>query len=297
MDPVEPFRVTARGGAGFSWTVVSGPRFVAPTIGVRLRRDRADDPMARLKSHALVLPPNGFFSNASAAMIWGMPIPIRLMNGPVIAAVPEESAHVRRIRTRGRRLNVVPSEVGVVRGLPVTSAARTFVDLARDLATPDLVAVGDDVLRRGLADGDDITRVIRRRLRFTGKVRARDCLPLLTSLAESPQESRVRAHCILAGLGVPIAQYEVFDDDGGFVARLDLAYEDAMVAIEYDGAHHAYQERRDRDAARRTRLRSLGWFLVELTAVDLRFPSLMLNKITTAMRVQRLGEGHVESSQ
>jgi hypothetical protein len=287
VETAKPFRVTARGGAGMSWKVASGPRYVAPTPGVRLDRDRADDPLGRLEAHALVLPTGGFFANASAALIWGMPIPYRLVNGPVVAAVPEKSAHVRRARTRGRRLDVDSSELTTLEGLPVTSAARTFVDLARDLAMPDLVAVGDDVLRRTLADEDEITRVIRRRLRFTGKVRARDCLPLLNALAESPQESRARAHCILAGLGTPTVQYEVFDDGGDFVARLDLAYEEDLIAIEYDGEYHADQERRNRDASRRTRLRSLGWFIVELTAVDLRHPSLMLNKITSAMRVQR----------
>ena len=287
MDENKPFRITADGGAGMSWRVASGSRFVAPTIGVRVHRDRAEDLLAHFEAHALVLPSHGFFSNASAAVIWEMPVPYRLANGPVVAAVPEAAVHVRRIRTRGRRLDVVPDELAVRHGLPVTSAARTFVDLARDLAMPDLVAVGDDVLRRGLADPEEISSVIRRRLRYAGKVRARDCLPLLNPLAESPQESRARAHCTLAGLGTPAAQFEVFDEEGRFVARLDLAYEKDLIALEYDGEFHASQERRDRDAARRTRLRSLGWFIVELTSVDLRHPTLMLDKVTSAMRVQR----------
>jgi hypothetical protein len=286
MSTSEPFTVTAKGGAGLGWKAASGPRFVAPARGVRLPRHLAGDQIALLRSHALTLPADGFFCNASAALIHELPIPLRLVNGNVVTAVPERQPHSRRNHVRGRRLNIVPSELTVVDGLPVTSAARTFVDLARDMSVPDLVALGDDALRRGLMTSDEVHAVLRRRIRYTGKAGARLAISLLNPRSESPQESRVRAHCVLWGFGVPEVQFEVFDEGGRFVARLDMAFPELRLALEYDGEFHATPERRDHDASRRTRLRALGWYVVELTAADVRRPQLLQDKISTAKGVQ-----------
>jgi hypothetical protein len=286
MDEHAPFAVNAGGGAGLSWRGASGPQFVAPTRGVRLPRSSQANPLALIRAHALTLPQDAFFCNASAALLYGLPLPRRLEFGPVAIAVPEGDAHARRTRARGRRLNITPDELTMMDGLPVTSIARTFVDLAGDLQTPDLMAAGDDALHRGLMTREEVQRVYRRRLRFKGKVRAREVAALLDSRSESPQESRVRAHCIAFGFGSPAVQFEVYDTEGLFIARIDLAFPDLLIALEYDGEHHASSERRDRDAWRRTRLRSLGWYVVELTAVDVRIPTLIQNKVRAAMGVQ-----------
>jgi very-short-patch-repair endonuclease len=79
-------------------------------------------------------------------------------------------------------------------------------------------------------------------------------------------ESRVRLGLTDAGLPRPKAQWAVRDAAGGFVARLDLAYPEHTIAIEYDGAWHWKQRRQDdrrRDAARR-----LGWHVVVVSADD-----------------------------
>lgn len=47
-----------------------------------------------------------------------------------------------------------------------------------------------------------------------------------------------RVALVDAGLPRPQTQVEIFDECGGFVARVDMAYEDVLVAIEYDGAQH-----------------------------------------------------------
>jgi hypothetical protein len=286
MDHPAPFTVSACGGGGLSWKAASSRRFISPTRGTRLARVYADDHKSILAAHALTLSVDGFLCNASAGILWDFPLPYRLINGPVVSAVPEMRAHARRRQAKGRRLNIVLEELTTLDSLPVTTPARTFVDLARDLSVPDLVAVGDDAIARALMSPEEVDEVIRRRIRFVGKRRAQAALPILDSRSESPQESRTRAHCVLAGFGTPCLQWEVYDEFGVFVARVDLAYPAVRVAIEYDGEYHASQERRDRDAARRTRLRSLGWYIVELTAHDLRHPQLLLTKVSTAMGVQ-----------
>jgi very-short-patch-repair endonuclease len=79
-------------------------------------------------------------------------------------------------------------------------------------------------------------------------------------------ETRTRLLLVAGGLPRPIAQHVVRDSDGRFVARLDLAYPDQRVAVEYDGAWH-WQQRRA-DDRRRDRLRALGWVVLVVSAED-----------------------------
>ncbi len=66
-------------------------------------------------------------------------------------------------------------------------------------------------------------------------------------------------------------QYEIRDADGCLVARVDLAYIDLKIAIEYDSyAHHVGNEALVRDSARRNAVVARGWLPITATANDLR---------------------------
>jgi hypothetical protein len=85
----------------------------------------------------------------------------------------------------------------------------------------------------------------------------------------SPAE--VRALRLLAELGVEglVAQYEVLDEHGTFVARLDLAAPDRRLGFEYDGVRFHGPRTWGRDEARYVRLRALGWTVESLDKLDL----------------------------
>ena len=85
----------------------------------------------------------------------------------------------------------------------------------------------------------------------------------------SPAE--VRALRLLTELGINglVAQYEVVDDLGRFVARLDLAAPDRRLGFEYDGVRFHGPRQWDRDEARYARLRALGWTVESLDKLDL----------------------------
>ena len=171
-----------------------------------------------------------------------------------------------------------------VAGLRVTSPGRTYADLAGLLSVPDLVAVGDAVLRDHGVSTDDLLRTVQRRLRYTGKVRARETIPLLDSRSRSPQESRLRAHVHLAGLPRPEVNGVITDEYGGFLACCDLVFRKQRVVVEYDGAVHDAPERRRADATRRTLLREHDWYVVEVVDTDLQVPSRAIAKIRAALR-------------
>ncbi|TDC98351.1 DUF559 domain-containing protein [Saccharopolyspora terrae] len=98
--------------------------------------------------------------------------------------------------------------------------------------------------------------------------RARLRIPHLDGRAESVPESVLRVEFVLRGLH-PVPQLEVFDGDR-FVARLDLAFEEAKVAVECDGGWHADPTQAKHDRVRRDRLRALGWTVIVVTNDRLR---------------------------
>ncbi|MDP1877656.1 MAG: hypothetical protein Q8M17_08880 [Actinomycetota bacterium] len=253
---------------------------------MRIPRELPHSMEVRIQAVALASREDALFCGPSAAVLLGLPVPYRLQDGPVWVMVPEGMPRPRRRDVRARQADVVAAEISVAHGLRVTSPARTFVDLAPLLSLPDLVAVGDAAMRGWRVTPEELLEVIRRRVRYHGKVKARHAAPLLDPRAESPQESRLRMVIIGGGLPAPAVNLEVYDEWGGFIARCDLGYEDWKVAVEYDGAVHAMRARRFADATRRTLLREHGWYVVEVVADDLRFPHRAVAKVHGALRAR-----------
>jgi very-short-patch-repair endonuclease len=79
-------------------------------------------------------------------------------------------------------------------------------------------------------------------------------------------ETRLRLLLVLAGLPHPRSQVSLRDDFGLFLARPDLYYPDARLAIEYDGATH--RDCLAADNRRQNRLVDAGYRLLRFTAAD-----------------------------
>ena len=164
-------------------------------------------------------------------------------------------------------------------GLPVTSALRTGFDLARGPDPVDAVVGVDALLYRRVVRPDALACYIEEHATWNRVGAARRALRLARTDVESPMESRLRVTVVLGGLPEPVVQYEVFDG-GRFVARLDLAYPEYRVGLEYDGDHHRERDTFQRDAVRLNRLHLLGWTVLRFTADDvLRNPGRMLAQI------------------
>ncbi|MGH3846830.1 MAG: endonuclease domain-containing protein, partial [Pseudonocardiaceae bacterium] len=110
------------------------------------------------------------------------------------------------------------------------------------------------------------------------KARWRRRVPAVIDLsdprAESPMETRSRLVLVLRGLPRPELQYQVFDEFGGFIARLDMAYPQLKLAMEYDGRGHIAPWQQESDARRLNLLDASGWSVLRFTAPDvLRTPT------------------------
>lgn len=299
--PDDPVTVSALGRDGLGRGVFRGPRFCAPTRGVRVPRASPDGLAPHLRAVGLVLPAGWAAHGPTAARLWSSPVPdhvdaggrVLIVGGPVAPVrLPREELSagaqaplVRRRRVQWRRVQTRADEVTTgPGGVPVTTPERTFVDLAGLLPLPDLVAVGDDLLRRGLATRERLAEIVRRHRGRRGVRKARRALELLDPRSESPQESRLRVIIIEAGLPVPVPNMTIRDGSGGFIARGDLVYQRWRIVVEYDGRQHADPSRLAVDATRRTLLREHDWYVVEITAADLQFPQRAIAKVTAALR-------------
>src|SRR4030095_13158663 len=97
-----------------------------------------------------------------------------------------------------------------------------------------------------------------------------------------PPEARVRCIRRRAGLPRPKAQHRVFDDDG-LIARVDFAYPELKLAIEYDGAWHGRPGELGRDRRRLNRLSDAGGRVLFVTAADLHDPERLARTIRRAI--------------
>ena len=251
---------------------------VAPTSGVRVHT--AAQYEERCRAVLLALSPHAFLCGGAAAELHGIPLPWRLGRPPQVeVATPGPGRAVRRAGIVARSLVVFGDEVRLLRGIRLTSPARTWCDLARTLTVPELVAAGDPLLVRGADLVDAARRHPDRRLH----AKLRTALDLLDTGSESPKESETRAVLQLGGLPRPRSNVPIFDG-GRFLARVDLLYEEYGEVLEYQGDHHRTevgQWRRDR--GRIVRLEDTGLHVIEVTQLDLDDPAAFVARVARTL--------------
>lgn len=101
--------------------------------------------------------------------------------------------------------------------------------------------------------------------------------------SESPWETRTRLFLLENGLTGFVLQHWV----PNFRYRLDIAWPELKIAVEYDGADHRTKEQQAKDEIRRNRLRAAGWYIEVVTATSLvRTPNEILKHVRTALRAR-----------
>ncbi|WP_285485505.1 endonuclease domain-containing protein [Amycolatopsis taiwanensis] len=128
---------------------------------------------------------------------------------------------------------------------------------------------------------------IRSRPDSRGRRQGLALLDQATGLAESPAESWMLLALADAGLPVPVPQFTIFDLAGNEIYRLDFAWPELRVAVEYDG-YVAHEGRQGYDTARDEDLRRRGWTVIRADADDLREPARLIAAINSAFRARGL---------
>jgi very-short-patch-repair endonuclease len=277
-----PFTSAQARAAGLSHSSLRGAEWRRLFRSVWVHRSVPDTRSIRLAAVRLVLPDRAVACGLTAAWLYGADVR-RETDLDVHVSFPKGG------RVRGRPGVVVsqetldPEDIVVIEGLRVTSPVRTAYDTLRLSSGLERLVVADALTALRRTSVEEIGSYFRTHRRRRNVRVGERLVDLIEPRSESPMETRLRTRLVESGLPRPVAQYELRDGAGGFVARLDLAYPEQRVAVEYDGAWHWGQRRHDdrrRDAAR-----ALGWIVIVVSADDVYAGAVqMCGRVGAALR-------------
>lgn len=257
-----------------------GP-FVRVLHGVYADPSLPRDHLLRCRAASLLMPAGAALGGRSAAALLGAPEPSYGDSVTVVLPPPLKwtgPAGVRVHRTDLGEHEVVLSSEDLI----VTSPLRTAWDLAVLERLPTAVGVLDAMLRQGSITTPELSGVLSRGAGRWGRQRVRRAFDLVDARSESPPESWVRVACVLSGLPAPVPQFDVIHD-GTWLGRVDLAWPEAGVVVEYEGEHHFEGLQIARDDVRLQRLVAAGWTVIRLSAADLRSMDDVVRRIGEAL--------------
>lgn len=188
-------------------------------------------------------------------------------NAATVELIHENRHRLPGLLTRGDR--VEDDEIIAVDGIPVTNPARTALDLGCWYPLTSGVAAIDSLARATDIKATDVELLAQRYPGRRGITRARLAITLFDAGAQSPKETWLRLVLINAGFARPQTQIAIRDEFGDVVAYLDMGWEEAKVAVEYDGEQHRTDRRQYTwDVRRQELLQRLGWTVVRVVAGD-----------------------------
>jgi hypothetical protein len=194
----------------------------------------------------------------AATELWGL----RKARGAITVIAPRQ---VRIKGVRVRRCNRLDSrDVTVKNGIPVTTVARTIVDLAELLTAAQLANVMYEAAYRGLLDLDSVRATA---ARLTGRHHAHvldEAIDMhLAGSAGTKSEKEDAFHALLQGrVDTPIANVKVLGHE------VDAFWPDHRLIAEIDGPGHARPRARRRDRKRDTGLRAAGYTVLRFRDID-----------------------------
>jgi len=253
--------------------------------GVWAHVDMEDTRETRLAAARLVIPSHGVLRGLTAAWIYGADVR-REDDLDVHAGFPEG----KRIRNQPGLVvcqeTLRPADICLIDGVAVTSPVRTVFDCLRLLRGHERLVVADALTHLELTTVEEIRRYFAGQRRMRNLRIAELLIDDIEPKSESPMETRLRLTLVDGGLPRPEAQWEITNAAGVVLWRLDLAYPEVKLAVEYDGAWHWKQRRAD--DKRRAALRALGWEVLVFDADDVYGnPDRVVHEVRTALRARR----------
>jgi hypothetical protein len=261
----------------------------SPFWGTRQFRTN-DTLLSRCRALMSRMPETAAISHSTSALLWGIPLPSRLASGPVHVTVATGHRAPEHSGASGHQRPLAAQDVAEQFGFRMTVPERTWCDLAEQTSLPELIAAGDFLLswRQPLTALEALADYSARHVSRRGATRRRDALPLLSARAESYSESILRALLMGAGFPVPEVNHNVYDGAGRFIARVDLAWPEFGIALEYEGDQHRTDRRQwQRDLRRVEELQDARWRVVRVSADDLHAPVSLFARLTRLMQLPR----------
>ncbi|CAN5117308.1 DUF559 domain-containing protein [soil metagenome] len=240
-------------------------RLIRLIRGVYVDARRPDSRALRIEAVSLVLPREAILCGDTAAWVLGIDTfaPGERFSLKPQCLVPHGAPRSRSAYVDCREAHVDPSDVMRLGSVRLTTPLRIASDLLRSKRRPYALSAAGELVRLGPVDSEDLRAYVHALKGYPGIRQARDLSHVIDDRCESAGEAWVLLRIADAGLPRPTPQWTVFGHDGELVARLDFAYPDLRIAIEYDGRDfHSSLADRQHDERRRAKLRALGWRII-----------------------------------
>jgi hypothetical protein len=207
---------------------------------------------------AAVLATGGVLSHATAAAAWDLR---PLGSGAIHISVTGHSGRLRRAGVRLHRPRTLePRDITTHRGIPLTTPARTVIDLAHTLKGRPLEYVLDLAEQRGLVDFAELHR-----RPIPSSLQA--VLSLYTAgtfVTRSEMENRFLALCDEHGIPRPRVNSHVEGEE------VDFVWPDKRLVVEVDGyRYHRSPSKFETDRERDVILALAGWQVMRFTWTQL----------------------------
>jgi hypothetical protein len=193
-------------------------------------------------------------------------------------------AQHRGVLTRG--------QVEMVNGVPVSSAARCAVEMTTITNVESALVTVNGLLHAGRLTQPELAEMARAARHWPESLAANLVVRLADSRLESAGETRTAYLCWAQHLPPPTPQMGVLDEEGVTFARVDFAWPEYGVFLEFDGREKYRRWRRAgetleeflmREKRREERICLLtGWVCIRITWADLNSPE------RTASRIRRI---------
>ena len=211
-------------------------------------------------------------SHATAAALWRLPC----ARSDAIEITTILERQVRLSGVVAHRSGVIPdADRRTLHGIPITSGARTAIDLSGRLELDDLRRLVDEGLRVGAMSLAGLQICLSNLERFASGRSPQKVHAVLERLipgyeiGDSRLEGRIFDWIVEAGFSPPLRLHQV--DVGSRTITVDMAYPDLKIAIEIDGFDfHRGRRVFDIDRTRGNALVAHGWRLFRFTSVSTR---------------------------
>ncbi len=193
-------------------------------------------------------------SHLDAATLWAIVSP---RSGDIDLTTASRAGRRRRAGLRIHRVPVDPRDETRRRGIPVTTPARTLVDVAEMIPARRLERALDEARYLGLITSRSLTETLDRNGGRLGATRLSALLAVHrpgATRTRSGLEEHFLALCRSSGLPQPLVNEKI---EG---MEVDFVWSAARLAVETDSyATHGGQAAFERDHRRDLRLRTAGW--------------------------------------
>ncbi len=207
-------------------------------------------------------------AHATAAQLYGWPLPQRLMTSHLHVASNDRNLRLRLPNVTLHR--TIHHSLRNWFGLPLLDAADVIIGLAAELALPELVRLGDAAVGNWHGPPQiSLTELNMkaRRPQIRARSHLRAGLELVRETVDSPKETDLRLWLRSVGLPEPVVHPSVHSALLGQSVEPDLGYPDALLALEYEGEHHLLSRRQwAHDIERYEALHQEGWTVLRVTS-------------------------------